>query len=116
MNHSGRLFSTSYTVARGYLRPHALFVRSGTPYRASKWIRWRIAEVIVIDADALTYIMNSDILPHPGETNHRKTDVGGAGGKANVLRPHGEFAIIGPGGGIDVSPRPCQWQSQRYRH
>ncbi len=34
---------------------------------------------------------------------------------ANVLRPHGEFAIIGPGGGVDVSARGGKRQSERDR-
>jgi len=32
---------------------------------------------------------------------------------ANVLRPHGEFAIIGPGGGRRRLARRGQWQSER---
>jgi spermidine synthase len=59
------------------------------------------ARYVVIDADASTAIMSVD--PH-----HLRA----AGWEAalmatpaavpNVLRPHGEYAIIGPGGGVDV--------------
>ena len=55
--------------------------------------------MIVIDADASTYIMNTD--PHHWCQPIAPPDVGGPV-LANVLRPHGDFAIIGPGGGVDV--------------
>ena len=59
------------------------------------------AKAAVIDADASTYIMNVE------PENWRKagwgSDVMSAPpALANILRPHGEFAIIGPGGGVDV--------------
>jgi hypothetical protein len=53
---------------------------------------------IVIDADATTSLMNVD--PHapvkPGWL------MSAAPSTVNVLRPRGHFAIIGPGGGVDV--------------
>jgi hypothetical protein len=57
--------------------------------------------VIVIDADANTFIMNAD------PTRLAKSDwgqsvLGAAPGVVNALRPHGDYAIIGPGGGVDV--------------
>jgi hypothetical protein len=62
-------------------------------YDGSKWI--------VIDADASTAIMNTDA-QHWSETAWRRTLMNSAPSLSNVLRPHGEFAIIGPGGGVDV--------------
>jgi hypothetical protein len=62
-------------------------------YDGSKWI--------VIDADASTAIMNADP-QHWNETAWAATLLNSAPGLSNILRPHGEFAIIGPGGGVDV--------------
>lgn len=62
-------------------------------YDGSKWI--------VIDADASTAIMNADP-QHWNETAWAATLLNSAPALSNVLRPHGEFAIIGPGGGVDV--------------
>ena len=61
--------------------------------------RWGQDKAIVIDADASTYIMNVEpehVRGTPWERMYR------APALANVLRPRGDFAIIGPGGGIDV--------------
>jgi spermidine synthase len=59
------------------------------------------AKAIVIDADAQTYIMNCDLAHwHGSEWEHNLMSAPPA--LANVLRPRGEFAIIGPGGGVDV--------------
>lgn len=72
---------------------------------------------VVIDADATTAIMNvdpahwdQDSSPTPMHTglpetqgfNWKKSLMSAAPSVANILRPHGEFAIIGPGGGVDV--------------
>ncbi len=58
-------------------------------------------KTVVIDADASTYIMNVEPervhgTPWEGILMSRPPAL------ANILRPKGEFAIIGPGGGIDV--------------
>src|SRR5271169_4280446 len=58
------------------------------------------AKVIVIDADASTYLMNTD--PHHWNANYQRDLMSAAPALANVLRPKGEYAIIGPGGGVDV--------------
>jgi spermidine synthase len=59
------------------------------------------AKAIVIDADASTYIMNADLAQWRGSVwEHNLMSAPPA--LANVLRPRGEFAIIGPGGGVDV--------------
>ncbi|HYX51823.1 MAG TPA: hypothetical protein VE783_00105 [Candidatus Limnocylindrales bacterium] len=74
---------------------------------------------VVIDADATTAIMNVDPakwdqdqpaspapthtgIPGQGSFNWKKSLMAAAPAMANVLRPHGSFAIIGPGGGVDV--------------
>jgi hypothetical protein len=56
---------------------------------------------IVIDADASTFLMRAD----PAIWNDPKWRgnlMSAAPSTVNVLRPHGDYAIIGPGGGVDV--------------
>jgi spermidine synthase len=99
-NHSGRLIDVIY--AKGI-------------FRNPSWVefaRWNAisrvevdnqggAKAIVIDADASTYIMNVD--PEKwGGTVWQKNLMAAPPALANVLRPHGDYAIIGPGGGVDV--------------
>jgi len=99
-NYSGRLLDIVY--AKG-------------GFRDSAWVefsRWNAisrvevdhqgdARAIVIDADASTYLMNVD--PTQWSSSDWKKDLMSAPpALANVLRPHGQFAIIGPGGGVDV--------------
>src|ERR1041385_6342524 len=115
-NYSGKIINVIY--AKGV-------------YRDPKWIeysRWNAisrievstklgGRYVVIDADATTAIMNVD--PARWEQNGSATPLGtglpdtsgfdwksslmsAAPAVANVLRPRGEFAIIGPGGGVDV--------------
>jgi spermidine synthase len=74
---------------------------------------------VVIDADATTAIVNVDPakwgqdqrsspapthtgIPGQGSFNWKKNLMAAAPSLANVLRPQGDFAIIGPGGGVDV--------------
>jgi spermidine synthase len=99
-NHSGRWIDVVY--AKGM-------------FRDPKWVefaRWNAisrvevdqqgwARAVVIDADASTYIMNAD-LSHWQGTVWEHNLMAAPPALANVLRPHGEFAIIGPGGGVDV--------------
>src|SRR5579862_7136011 len=59
-----------------------------------------IGRAIVIDADAQTSLMNTE--PHHWNEVYRHDLMSAAPSVANVLRPQGEFAIIGPGGGVDV--------------
>jgi hypothetical protein len=59
------------------------------------------SRVIVIDADANTYIMNADPAHWVG-SEWQQNLMGAAPGVVNTLRPHGDYAIIGPGGGVDV--------------
>ncbi len=58
------------------------------------------AKAIVIDADAQTFLMNTD--PHHWSDDYRRNLMSASSSLANVLRPRGDFAIIGPGGGVDV--------------
>jgi len=120
-NHAGRLIDIVYAKGRN---------RSGSWVLFAKWNALSRVEVdqvgqgkyIVIDADAATAIMNVD----PQKWEETQSPLGGAdrvsGSKrnynreynwkedlmsaspalANVLRPHGAYAIIGPGGGVDV--------------
>jgi spermidine synthase len=100
-------------------------------YRDPRWVeysRWNAisrievdthlgGRYVVIDADATTAIMNVDParwerngsatptdtgLPSTSGFNWKKSLMSAAPSVANVLRPHGDFAIIGPGGGVDV--------------
>src|SRR5882672_5372612 len=116
VNYSGKLIDVIY--AKG-------------AYRDPKWVeyaRWNAisrievntqlgGRYVVIDADATTAIMNvdpahwdQDGAPTPTHTglpakpgfNWKKSLMSAAPSVANVLRPHGAFAIIGPGGGVDV--------------
>src|SRR5689334_2352917 len=100
-------------------------------YRDPRWVeysRWNAisrievdthlgGRYVVIDADATTAIMNVDPtrwaqngsatptdtgLPSTSGFNWKKSLMSAAPSVANVLRPQGGFAIIGPGGGVDV--------------
>ncbi|HLW51221.1 MAG TPA: hypothetical protein VKW06_00120 [Candidatus Angelobacter sp.] len=117
-NHSGRLIDVIYAKGR---------FRDPKWMEYSRWNAISRIEVdsqngfrnVVIDADASTAIMNVDPaqwdrdLPAKGKPdltglptqpvfNWKRSLMGAASSVANVLRPHGEFAIIGPGGGVDV--------------
>ncbi len=99
-NYSGRLIDVVY--AKGMFRDPAWveFARWNALSRVEV-DRQGQAKVIVIDADASTYIMNADLSQwHTTAWEHALMSAPPA--LANVLRPHGEFAIIGPGGGVDV--------------
>jgi len=99
-NHSDRLIDVIY--AKGIFRDPAWveFARWNALSRVEV-DRQDEAKAIVIDADASTYIMNCDLAHWQGsEWEHNLMSAPPA--LANVLRPRGEFAIIGPGGGVDV--------------
>ncbi len=99
-NHSGRLIDVVY--AKGKFRDPAWveFARWNALSRVEVDNQGQ-AKVIVIDADASTYIMNADV-SRWHETGWERALMSAPPALANVLRPHGEFAIIGPGGGVDV--------------
>ena len=99
-NYSGRLIDVVY--AKGMFRDPAWveFARWNALSRVEV-DRQGQAKVVVIDADASTYIMNAD-LTHWKGTEWERNLMAAPPALANVLRPHGDFAIIGPGGGVDV--------------
>jgi spermidine synthase len=99
-NHSNRLIDVVY--AKGMFRDPAWveFARWNALSRVEV-DRQGQAKAIVIDADASTYIMNCDV-KHWHDTEWESDLMSAPPALANVLRPHGDFAIIGPGGGVDV--------------
>ena len=99
-NYSGRVIDVVY--AKGRFRDPAWveFARWNALSRVEV-DRQGQAKAIVIDADASTYIMNTEVARWH-ETAWEDALMSAPPALANVLRPHGEFAIIGPGGGVDV--------------
>ena len=99
-NYSGRLIDVVY--AKGMFRDPAWveFARWNALSRVEV-DRQGQAKAIVIDADASTYIMNADV-SRWHDTEWEDDLMSAPPALANVLRPKGEFAIIGPGGGVDV--------------
>jgi spermidine synthase len=99
-NHSGRRFDVVY--AKGVFRDPAWveFARWNALSRVEVDRQGR-GKTIVIDADASTSIMNCD-LAHWHDSEWERDLMSAPPALANVLRQHGEFAIIGPGGGVDV--------------
>ena len=100
-NHDGRRIDVIY--AKGMFRDQAWveFARWNAISRVEVDNQGNHGKAIVIDADASTYVMNVD--PHGWQgTDWQKNLMSSPPALANVLRPHGEFAIIGPGGGVDV--------------
>jgi len=96
-NLGGRLFDIIY--AKGMKRPAPLYAKWNALSRVEVDEQgW--AKVIVIDADASTYLMNAD--PHHWDAQYQRDLMSAAPAVVNVLRPRGEYAIIGPGGGVDV--------------
>lgn len=100
-NHAGALLDIVY--AKGRLRNrHAVeFSKWNALSRVEVDRENNGAKVIVIDADANTYIMNANLAQWHGSEWERNL-MSAPPALANVLRPHGNFAIIGPGGGVDV--------------
>jgi hypothetical protein len=99
-NHSGKLIDIVY--AKGVLRDPSWveFARWNAISRVEV-DRQGDAKAIVIDADASTYIMNAN-LKQWRESEWEKDLMSAPPAVVNVLRPHGDYAIIGPGGGVDV--------------
>src|ERR1700674_2292952 len=99
-NRSGTLIDVVY--AKGLFRDKAWveFARWNAISRVEV-DRQGEAKAVVIDADASTYIMNADPKQWQG-TAWQKDLMSAPPALANILRPHGEYAIIGPGGGVDV--------------
>jgi len=114
VDHSGRLIDIVYAKGERRDRPWMLFARWSALSRVEV-DQVGSGKCIVIDADASTAIMNVDPAKW-GETQAGADQIGsGRSGYnwkkdlmsappaiANVLRPQGAYAIIGPGGGVDV--------------
>ncbi|HTU40533.1 MAG TPA: hypothetical protein VMF10_02415 [Candidatus Aquilonibacter sp.] len=99
-NHSNRLIDVVY--AKGMFRdPGWVEFSRWNALSRVEVDRQGQAKAIVIDADASTYIMNCD-LAHWHDSEWERDLMSAPPALANVLRPRGEFAIIGPGGGVDV--------------
>src|SRR5271165_5333964 len=97
VNFRGRLIDIVY--AKGMKRATPLFAKWNALSRVEVDEQgW--AKAIVIDADASTYLMNTD--PHHWDAKYQRDLMSAAPALANVLRPRGDYAIIGPGGGVDV--------------
>lgn len=99
VNHLGRLADIVW--AKGVRRTNVEFAQWNAISRVEVDRQNDGARVIVIDADANTYIMNADPQTWNG-SEWQKDLMASPPGIANVLRPHGDYAVIGPGGGVDV--------------
>ncbi len=111
-NHNGGLIDVIY--AKGARRTGVEFARWNALSRVEV-DQVGQSKYVVIDADASTAIMNVDpalwdhdipVRSNSGNSsasfNWRNDLMNAAPSLANVLRPGGDFAIIGPGGGVDV--------------
>ncbi len=99
VNYSGKLVDIVYAKGMRRDKPWVLYARWNALSRVEVDDQ-NGAKVIVIDADASTYIMNTD--PKNWGPEWRKNLMSAPSSLANILRPHGSYAIIGPGGGVDV--------------
>jgi hypothetical protein len=99
-NHSGRLIDVVY--AKGMRRdPAWVEFAAWNAISRVEVDRQGDAKAVVIDADASTYIMNADPTRWQGTVWQQKL-MSAPPAVANVLRPRGQYAIIGPGGGVDI--------------
>ncbi len=116
VNYHGRLIDIVYAKGMRRDKPWMLFARWNAISRVEV-NQVGESKYIVIDADASSAIMNVDpkrwsedvpATPHgtglpEAETYNWKRDLmAAAPAIVNVLRPKGSYAIIGPGGGVDV--------------
>ena len=98
-NYNGKLADIIW--AKGIRRQNVEFARWNAISRVEVDVQDDGARIIVIDADANTFIMNAD--PHQWDGSEwQKRLMASPPALVNVLRPHGGYAIIGPGGGVDV--------------
>ena len=99
VNLSGRWIDI--VLAKGIHRHNVEFARWNAISRVEVDRDKTGGKVIVIDADANTYIMNADLKHWEGSEWQDKL-MEAPPAVVNVLRPKGSYAIIGPGGGVDV--------------
>ncbi|MGH9432642.1 MAG: hypothetical protein ACRD3T_13955 [Terriglobia bacterium] len=76
------------------------FVRWNAISRVEVDLKGDHSRWIVIDADANSALMN--VAPHAWQGVWEKNLMAAPSAVVNVLRPHGSYAVIGPGGGVDV--------------
>jgi spermidine synthase len=98
-NHSGKLIDVVYAKGMRRDQPWMLFAKWNAISRVEVNQQGE-AKYIVIDADASTAIMNID--PYAPEAAARARLMSAAAALVNLLRPQSKYAIIGPGGGVDV--------------
>lgn len=99
LNHSGKLADIIW--AKGVRQKNVEFSRWNAISRVEVDRTSDGGRVVVIDADASTYIMNADPQTWSG-SQWQKSLMASPPALVNVLRPRGDYAIIGPGGGVDV--------------
>ncbi len=102
------------TIAANILHPFIdIIYAKGQRREGVEYARWNAisrvevdrtangARYVAIDSDASTAIMNADPR-HLSSRGWEAALMSTPPSIPNVLRPHGEYAIIGPGGGVDV--------------
>ncbi len=100
LNRNGDLAEIKFVRSVDHEQPRQLF------FQWNAISRVEVREIggglyMVIDADASTAIMNQDV-EEMRKPEWRSRVLEASSATANVLRPQGAFAIIGPGGGVDV--------------
>jgi spermidine synthase len=98
-NHSGKLVDIVYAKGMRRNEPWVAYARWNALSRVEVDDQG-VNKVIVIDADASTYLMNTDAKDMTPKWRHDL--MAAPSSLANVLRPTGNYAIIGPGGGVDI--------------
>ena len=98
-NHSGKLVDIVYAKGMRRNKPWVAYARWNALSRVEVDDQGD-NKVIVIDADASTYLMNTDAKDMTPKWRHDL--MAAPSSLANVLRPTGNYAIIGPGGGVDI--------------
>src|SRR3954469_3160656 len=99
LNASNGLFDVIW--AKGVRRHNVEFSRWNAISRVDVLRNKDGGRVIKIDADAGTHIMSADLSKWQGSEWQRHL-MSEPPAVVNALRPHGGYAIIGPGGGVDV--------------
>lgn len=98
-NHAGRLADVIW--AKGERRENVEFARWNAISRVEVDGYPDGSKAVAIDADANTYIMNADPARWQGSVWQERL-MSSPAAVVNALRPRGDYAIIGPGGGVDV--------------
>ncbi len=99
LNHSGRVADIIWT--KGLRQKNVEFSRWNAISRVEVDRTPEGGRLVIIDGDASTHIMNADPKNWSGSA-WQKLLMAAPPAVINVLRPHGDYAIIGPGGGVDV--------------